>query len=99
MGVKYKGVDVPTVEIAVGLSTKLGLGASGASFLAAIAAASGDRSEETLGALGAGVVLLGSVIWGRMLQAAAAIKVVHPAPVPRPPINGPAVAEPTNTLR
>lgn len=94
MGFKYKGKDVPTVEVAVGLSTKLGLGAGGASLVGAIvAAASGDRSEETLGALGAGVVLLGSVIWGRMLQATAAIKTAQPPLVPN--TSGVIAADPT----
>ena len=59
-------------DISIGLSTQAGIIAALIAFiLAIIAFVSGNRSEETIGALVTGAVILYGVIRGRMEQAAA----------------------------
>jgi len=61
-----------TPEVPVGLATQAGLaGAITAFVLAVVAFIAGDRSEETIGALVAGAILLYGVVTGRMRQAEA----------------------------
>lgn len=67
-------------KVSVGLSTVFGLSTSAAAFVAAaISAASGDRTPETLAAIGAGVVSGVAVIVSRGRQAVAQ---THAAPRP-----------------
>lgn len=66
--------------IPVGLATQAGLGTAGLAFvLAVIAFIQGDRSEETISALGVGLLSVLSVVWGRMSQAKEQIKASAPA--------------------
>lgn len=70
------GADIevlePDTEVPKGLSTYLGLAGSLTAFaLAVIAFVAGDRSEETVGALVTGGLILYAVIKGRMDQAKA----------------------------
>lgn len=62
----------PAPDVPKGLGTYLGLAGSLTAFaLALIAFISGDRSEETVGALVTGGLILYAVIKGRMDQASA----------------------------
>jgi hypothetical protein len=61
--------------VPVGLSSVVGFGSGGGAFILAIVAyLTGDRSTETLAALGTGAALLATTVFGRMLQAAAALR-------------------------
>lgn len=94
MGFKYKGrreavAEAPKPDVPVGLSTNVGLGTSGVAFaLAILAFIQGDRSEQTLGVVAAGVVgivSLGITMGGRMIQARAQINAqANPAVVHLP---------------
>ncbi len=60
----------PATKIPVGPSTVAGLSTTGGAFVAAVvSAAMGDRSEDTMAAIGVGVVALAGVIWSRTRQA------------------------------
>lgn len=68
------------LNVSVGVGTIAGLGSGGAAFLLAIIAfASGNRSEETIGALGTGALLIATTLWGRFIQARELAK--HPTTV------------------
>jgi hypothetical protein len=61
------GTNVP-----VGVGTIAGLGSGGSALaLAVVAFISGDRSQETIGALASGTFLIAITVIGRMLQAKA----------------------------
>lgn len=65
----------PEPEVSKGLGTYLGLAGSLTAFvLAVLAFIDGDRSEETVGALVTGAIILYAVVKGRMDQAQAQAK-------------------------
>lgn len=63
--------EVLPSSVPVGLGTQAGLAGAAGTFAMALAGfISGDRGPETVGALVSGGIILGTVVWGRMHQAA-----------------------------